>query len=733
MEDSTFIRPPEAPNFQPNFQEFQDPLVYIASIAPIASQYGICKIRPPLGWRPPFAPDPRSFTFTPRLQNLSDIGANNRIRSDFITSLVSFWQVKVSSYMNIHQFQDVKLHMPHIKGRPLDIFLLWNIVKGNGGYANVCGKKMWCSICSELCLDPSPSTASALSSKYRSILLPFENFLKSERSCTEQPDPPECRYKSNLGKIKLNEVVCRKCDKGDNGEQLLICDGCEINGTYHIYCLNPPLSDVPKGSWLCPKCFLEKYRQVRGPLDFGFRRSDKRYNLHRFGIRADDFKTKYFGMPPQMVPLQDVESEFWRLIESLDTDVCVEYGADLSARDFGSGFPTKYSNNNTEAYRKYANSSWNLNNISVNEKSALKFLPRDISGMIVPWCYVGMVFSCFCWHIEDHWSYSINYMHVGEPKTWYGVPSSAADAFEEAMLAEAPELFEQYPDILHHMTTMISPTRLRNRSVPIYRTDQFPGEFVITFPRGYHGGFNQGFNFAEAVNFCPADWFPMGRCCIDHYAVMHRPPVFSHTELLCRMAENPEDLHIDFLVVVTKQLTELLAKERSLRKLLIKIGVRRTQRLAFEDWEDERRECKLCGTTLYASALTCNCGNCNIAQTMVCLEHYAALSCCSPSEQVMRYRHGLDELSDFIGRLQSRLDEYMSWLGRVETVIHLLDKPSQRSAYDSSEAAAGLVAASALPADFCSNVSDPFKTEPEASKIYLFAIYSIAHPQLYAI
>ena len=94
----------------------------------------------------------------------------------------------------------------------------------------------------------------------------------------------------------------------------------------------------------------------------------------------------------------------------------------------------------------------------------------------------------------------------GEPKTWYGVPSHAAEKFESVMKEAAPELFEAQPDLLHHLVTIINPNSLMNAGVPIVRTNQYAGEFVVTFPRAYHAGFNQGYNFAEAVNFCPADW-----------------------------------------------------------------------------------------------------------------------------------------------------------------------------------------------------------------------------------
>lgn len=300
----------------------------------------------------------------------------------------------------------------------------------------------------------------------------------------------------------LAKYICHICTRGDGEEAMLLCDGCD--DSYHTFCLIPPLADIPKGDWRCPKCVVE---EVSKPVEaFGFEQAQREYTLQQFGEMADQFKADYFNIPVHLVPTELVEREFWRIVSSIDEDVAVEYGADLHTMDHGSGFPTKNSLYLLPGDLEYADSSWNLNNLPLLEESVLGHINADISGMKVPWMYVGMCFATFCWHNEDHWSYSINYLHWGEPKTWYGVPGSQAEAFENTMRSAAPELFQSQPDLLHQLVTIMNPNTLMNAGVPVYRTDQHAGEFVITFPRAYHAGFNQGYNFAEAVNFAPADW-----------------------------------------------------------------------------------------------------------------------------------------------------------------------------------------------------------------------------------
>lgn len=183
--------------------------------------------------------------------------------------------------------------------------------------------------------------------------------------------------------------------------------------------------------------------------------------------------------------------------------------------------------------------------------------------------YVGMCFATFCWHNEDHWSYSINYLHWGEPKTWYGVPGSKAEAFEETMKSAAPELFQSQPDLLHQLVTIMNPNILMNAGVPVFRTDQHAGEFVITFPRAYHAGFNQGYNFAEAVNFAPADWLKMGRECISHYSHLRRFCVFSHDELVCKMALDPDKLDLTVAAATYQDMLIMVDNEKKMRKSLL--------------------------------------------------------------------------------------------------------------------------------------------------------------------
>lgn len=110
---------------------------------------------------------------------------------------------------------------------------------------------------------------------------------------------------------------------------------------------------------------------------------------------------------------------------------------------------------------------------------------------------------------KDHYTYSVNFskyqrffrgdreltgfvVHWGATKTWYGVPGGDAEKFEAAIRSEAPELFDAQPDLLYQLVTLMRPDRLKQAGIRVVGCNQRPGEFVITFPKAYHAGFNHG-------------------------------------------------------------------------------------------------------------------------------------------------------------------------------------------------------------------------------------------------
>jgi hypothetical protein len=50
----------------------------------------------------------------------------------------------------------------------------------------------------------------------------------------------------------LDDDRCVEDHASDEDSTVLLCDGCE--GKYNITRLNPPLRDIPKGDWYCPRC-----------------------------------------------------------------------------------------------------------------------------------------------------------------------------------------------------------------------------------------------------------------------------------------------------------------------------------------------------------------------------------------------------------------------------------------------------------------------------------------------
>ena len=57
------------------------------------------------------------------------------------------------------------------------------------------------------------------------------------------------------------------------------------------------------------------------------------------------------------------------------------------------------------------------------------------------------------------------------------------------------------PDLMHHITTFFSPRLLNQEGVKVCKLLQNEGEFIVTFPRSFHGGYSLGPNVGEAVNF----------------------------------------------------------------------------------------------------------------------------------------------------------------------------------------------------------------------------------------
>jgi histone demethylase JARID1 len=224
-------------------------------------------------------------------------------------------------------------------------------------------------------------------------------------------------------------------------------------------------------------------------------------NFSEYKQFADKFYEEIYNN--EKININKIENDFWRLCSKKDAKLAnlkTRYAADVSFKKYISDQEIEKITN-----KLAEDNQWTLLNINLQKNSLFQFLKREknsnISGLTVPWLYFGMLFSTFCWHVEDLYLYSLNNMYYGSPKIWYSISSSQKEKMDAYIKQKMQKEIKADPFLMHKLILLIDPNELTRNGIKVFRTVQHPGEIIITKPKAYHAGFSTGFNIAEAVNF----------------------------------------------------------------------------------------------------------------------------------------------------------------------------------------------------------------------------------------
>ena len=269
-----------------------------------------------------------------------------------------------------------------------------------------------------------------------------------------------------------------------------------------------------------------------------------------------------------------------------------------------------------------------------------------------------MLFASFCWHTEDSYLLSMNYLHCGASKSWYAAPGSQAPSVQSAMKRHYPALFATQPDAHHSLTLQMSPHVLRDDyKIDICHTVQQAGEFICTFPAAFHCGFSHGFNVGEAVNFAIGEWLPFGRQAQQLDRQYARPECFSLQRLIITTAsarlQRAGAAQSDDNAGLRCELETLIATEQRNRARCVVAGVTRFVPFASTQQAMKTSQvtmCSICSTFCFLSAV--HCAACRLPAT--CLDHVDfACSCESKSRVVVEFRYTIKQLTALRDSLQA--------------------------------------------------------------------------------
>lgn len=217
------------------------------------------------------------------------------------------------------------------------------------------------------------------------------------------------------------------------------------------------------------------------------------YNIQKKPMTVHEFrKTSKMDKfcHPQYLDSDELERKFWKNL-TFNPPI---YGADVSGSLYDQGV-----------------AEWNIGGLNTILDTVESESGAKNKGINKPYLYFGMWKSAFAWHTEDMDLYSINYLHFGEPQSWYVVPPDHGKRLEELAKGFFPGSAQSCDAFLRHKMTLMSPSILKKYGIPFEKVTQQAGQFIVTFPFAYHAGFNHGFNCAETTNFATLRWIDYGK------------------------------------------------------------------------------------------------------------------------------------------------------------------------------------------------------------------------------
>lgn len=576
------------PELHPTLEELEDPIEYLSTpqVVRLGLRYGLLKLCPPVQFQYRSNIDKNTVTFRPRLQKLAELQLLNRARwffckqlynfndninhsrakepyavVDAINSRLYFYDLFINLLKYLNPLPNIKESSSHRdKFKTFHTFANLTLPPSNKVKNDT---KIWMSLSQLFNVDKI--TLLSIFDKYLSHYYDFlYRFNNSSADTHELPILPHHANSVSLLDENVydyemeeeeedeytrppNDTICHICHTKTE-PRLHECKTC--NNWFHPHCFKLAYPDVESISLKhCHECVI-------GNATYGFNIDDNEFTIEQFANLYNESTIDD--------DIDSLETEFWNKVDDCMSNDIVKYGADIP-------YPESICNETIHQQ------PMNLLNLPNNPKSLLRFCKDDtanddkvndneISGMTLPWLYIGSKFSTFCWHMEDQYTLSANYQHEGSPKVWYSIPPQSCYAFGKALYQLTPDLFIKDQNLVHQLTCLVSPYDPIMKDLKVFKAIQYPGEFIITFPQCYHSGFNTGYNFNEAVNFTTDLWIEFGTRAIQDYKFTRKKCVFDIYLLL-------ESILKEFLVPNHKTMTNVGLYRDAFNVLLNKVNI----------------------------------------------------------------------------------------------------------------------------------------------------------------